>query len=179
MTGGVSVASPHRIAIVLLAAVADNGVIGRGNALPFRQGSDLRRFKSLTLGKPVLMGRKTYLSIGKPLSGRTNIVVSRDPNFAPEGVVVARSIDAALNDARADAQTRGADEIVVIGGTDIFVQTMPLADRMEITHVHSRPEGDTVFPPIDATQWRAVARSEHSAGPRDEAAFSYATYARV
>ena len=88
---------PRHIAIVLLAAVADNGVIGRGNALPFRQSSDLKRFKSITMGKPVVMGRKTYLSIGKPLPGRTNIVVSRDPNFAPEGVVVARSIDAALN----------------------------------------------------------------------------------
>ena len=177
--GGVSAAPPRRIAIVLLAAVADNGVIGRDNALPFRQSSDLKRFKSITMGKPVVMGRKTYLSIGKPLSGRTNIVVSRDPNFAPEGVVVARSIDAALNAARADAQKRGADEIVVIGGTDIFVQTMPLADRMEITHVHATPEGDTYFPPIDATQWRAEARSDHPAGPRDEAAFSYVTYARA
>jgi dihydrofolate reductase len=175
----VSAAPPHSIAIVLLAAVADNGVIGRGNALPFRQGSDLRRFKSLTVGKPVLMGRKTYLSIGKPLSGRTNIVVSRNSGFAAPGIVVADSLDAALTAARGDALRRGADEIVVIGGTDIFVQTMPLADRMEITHVHSRPEGDTVFPPIDATQWHAVARSEHPTGPRDEAAFSYTTYARV
>jgi dihydrofolate reductase len=169
----------RRIAIVLLAAVADNGVIGRGNALPFRQGSDLKRFKSITMGKPLVMGRKTYLSIGKPLSGRTNIVVSRDPNFGPDGVVVVRSIDAALSAARADAQKRGADEIVVIGGTDIFVQTMPLADRMEITHVHTSPEGDTYFPPIDATQWRVEAHSDHPAGPRDEAAFSYVTYARA
>ncbi len=170
---------PRNIAIVLVAAVADNGVIGRGNALPFRQGSDLKRFKSITMGRPVVMGRKTYLSIGKPLSGRTNIVVSRDPNYAPEGVVVARSIDAALSVARADAQKRGADEIVVIGGTDIFVQTMPLADRMEITHVHATPEGDTYFPAIDATQWRAKVRSDHPAGPRDEAAYSYVTYARA
>lgn len=174
-----SAAPPRRIAIVLLAAVADNGVIGRGNALPFRQSSDLKRFRSITMGKPVLMGRKTYESIGKPLPDRTNIVVSRDPDFAPDSVVVARSLDAALDAARTDAQKRGADEIVVIGGTDIFLQTMPLADRMEITHVHARPEGDTYFPPIDATQWRAVTRSDHPAGPRDEAAFSYITYARV
>jgi dihydrofolate reductase len=175
----VSGTPPRHIAIVLLAAVADNGVIGRGNALPFRQSSDLKRFKSITMGKPVVMGRKTYLSIGKPLSGRTNIVVSRDPNFAPEGVVVARNIDAALDAAHADAQKRGADEIVVIGGTDIFMQIMPLADRMEITHVHATPEGDTYFPLIDATQWRAEARSDHPAGPRDEAAYSYVTYARA
>jgi dihydrofolate reductase len=175
----VSAAPPRRIAIVLLAAVADNGVIGRGNALPFRQSSDLNRFKSITMGKPVLMGRKTYLSIGKPLPGRTNIVVSRDPDFAPEGVVVARSIDAALHAARDDAQRRDVDEIVVIGGTDIFLQTMPLADRMEITHVHARPEGDTYFPPIDATQWHVNSRTDQPAGPRDEAAFSYVTYTRA
>jgi dihydrofolate reductase len=175
----VSAAAPHRIAIVLLAAVAENGVIGRDNALPFRQSSDLKRFKSLTMGKPVLMGRKTYLSIGKPLPGRTNIVVSRDESFAPGGVMVARNIEAALAAARDDAQQRGADEIIVIGGTDIFMQTMPLADRMEITHVHAQPQGDAYFPPIDATQWRAVARSDHPAGPRDEAAFSYVTYARA
>jgi dihydrofolate reductase len=175
----VSEAPQRRIAIVLLAAVADNGVIGRDNALPFRQSSDLKRFKSMTLGKPVLMGRKTYQSIGKPLPGRTNIVVSRDPQFAADGILVVRSVDAGLAAARADALERGADEIVVIGGTDLFVQTMPLADRMEITHVHARPAGDTYFPPIDATQWRAVARSDHAAGPRDETAFSYVTYARA
>jgi dihydrofolate reductase len=167
------------IAIVLLAAVADNGVIGRDNGLPFRQSSDLKRFKAMTMGKPVLMGRKTYLSIGKPLPGRTNIVVSRDTSFAPDGVMVARDLSSAMAMAREDVARRGAGEIVVIGGTDIFTQTMPLADRLEITHVHARPAGDTHFPPIDATQWRAVARSEHPAGPQDEAGFSYVTYARV
>lgn len=174
-----SAAQPPRTAIVLLAAVADNGVIGRDNALPFRQGSDLKRFKSLTMGKPVLMGRKTYLSIGKPLPGRTNIVMSRDPGFEPAGVVVASSLAAALDTARDDAEKRGVDEVMVIGGTGLFEQTMPLADRMEITHVHSQPRGDTFFPPIDATRWRAVARSDHPAGPRDEASFSYVTYTRV
>jgi dihydrofolate reductase len=171
--------APRHIAIVLLAAVADNGVIGRDNALPFRQSSDLKRFKALTMGKPVLMGRKTYLSIGKPLPGRTNIVVSRDPGFAPSGVMVARDLDSALAMARDDALRRGADEIVVIGGTGLFEQTMPVADRMEITHVHAHPAGDTYFPPIDAARWRVDARSEHPAGPQDEAAFSYVTYARA
>jgi dihydrofolate reductase len=172
--------TPQRgVAIVLLAAVADNGVIGRDNALPFRQSSDLKRFKALTMGKPVLMGRKTYNSIGKPLPGRTNIVVSRDAGFAPDGVVVACNLEDALAAARDDAQKRGVDEIVVIGGTDIFVQTMPLAERMEITHVHANPEGDTYFPPIEAAQWRSVACSDHPAGPQDETAFSYVTYARI
>ena len=174
-----SAASPRRVAIVLLAAVADNGVIGRGNALPWRLPSDLQRFKSLTMGKPLLMGRKTYLSIGKPLPGRTNIVVSRDPGFAAPGVLVAGSFEAALAAARGDALRRGADEIAVIGGTDIFAQAMPLADRLEITHVHARPDGDTHFPAIDAARWREVARSEHPAGPRDDAGFSCVTYARV
>ena len=155
-------APPPDITIVLLAAVADNGVIGRGNALPFRQSSDLQRFKSLTMNRPVVMGRKTYLSIGKPLAGRTNIVISRDPHFAPEGVVVARSLDDALAVARQDARNRNADEIVVIGGTDVFAQTMPLAERMEITHVHARPEGDAHFPPIDGTRWRESMHRQRS-----------------
>jgi dihydrofolate reductase len=174
----VSAAKPHGIAIVLVAAVAENGVIGRDNALPFRQSSDLKRFKALTIGKPVLMGRKTFVSIGKPLPGRTNIVVSRDPGFAPDGVIVVRDLQSALEIARDDAQRRGVSEIAAIGGTDIFTQLLPLADRLEITHVHARPEGDTYFPPIDAAQWHAVARSDHPAGPRDEASFSYVTYAR-
>jgi len=175
----VTAALPRRIAIVLLAAVADNGVIGRDNALPFRQSTDLKRFKSLTMGKPVLMGRKTYLSIGKPLPGRTNIVVSRNGDFAAPGIVVAGSLDAALTAAQGDALRRGVDEVVVIGGTDIFKQSMTLADRIEITHVHARPAGDTHFPPIDASRWREEARSEHPAGPQDEAAFSYVTYVRA
>jgi dihydrofolate reductase len=175
----VTAASPRRIAIVLLAAVADNGVIGRDNGLPFRQSTDLKRFKALTMGKPVLMGRKTYLSIGKPLPGRTNIVVSRNGDFAAPGVVVAGSLDAALAVSRGDALRRGVEEIVVIGGTDIFAQSMAFADRIEITHVHTRPAGDTYFPPIDAARWREAARSEHPAGPKDEAAFSYATSIRA
>ena len=148
------------VAIVLLAAVAENGVIGRDNALPWRLKSDMQRFRALTMGKPVVMGRKTYVSIGKPLKGRTNIVVSRDRAFAAAGVVVAHDLASALTAARGDALRRGADAIMVIGGTDIFVQTLPLADRLEITIVHARPQGDTLFPPIDpATGGRSSAAS--------------------
>jgi dihydrofolate reductase len=174
----VSAASPHSVSIVLLAAVADNGVIGRNNAMPWRLSSDLKRFKALTIGKPVLMGRRTYLAIGKPLPGRTNIVVSRDKAFAAPGVLVAGDLATALAAARGDALRRGTDEIAVIGGTDIFAQCMSLADRMEITHVHSRPDGDTHFPAIDPARWHAVARSEHPAGPRDETSFTCVTYGR-
>jgi dihydrofolate reductase len=167
------------IAIVLIAAVADNGVIGRGNGLPWRLSSDLKHFKALTMGKPVLMGRKTYLSIGKALQGRTNIVVSRDQAFSAPGVLVAGDLAAALTAARGDALRRGVDEIAVIGGTDIFAQCMPLADRLEITHVHLRPDGDTYFPAIEPARWRAVERSEHAAGPRDETGFTCVTYRRT
>jgi dihydrofolate reductase len=130
----------------------------------------------LTIGKPVLMGRKTFLSIGKPLPGRTNIVVTRNAGFAAAGVVAVGDIARALEVARGDALRRGAAEIAVIGGTDIFMQCLPFAQRLEVTHVHTRPDGDTFFPPIDPARWRAAAREEHPAGPRDEAAFTYATY---
>ena len=173
-----NVAKPA-IAIVLVAAVADNGVIGRDNAMPWRLSSDLKRFRALTIGKPVVMGRKTYASIGKSLPGRTNIVVTREPAFAAAGVVVASSLDAALAVARGDALRRGADAIAVVGGTEIFKQTMPLADRLEITHVHARPEGDVFLPPIDPAVWRATVRSEHLAGPQDDADFSCVSYVRV
>jgi dihydrofolate reductase len=172
----VSAATPHPIAIVLVVAVADNGVIGRDNALPWRLSTDLKRFKALTLGKPVLMGRKTFLSIGRPLPGRTNIVVSRNAAFAAAGVLVAGSLDVALAAARGDALRRGVDEIAVIGGTDIFAQCLPLAHRLEVTHVHARPEGDTFFPAIDTARWRPVAREEHAAGLRDEFPFTAVTY---
>ena len=174
-----SAASPHAIAMVLVAAVADNGVIGRDNAMPWRLGSDLKRFKALTMGKPVVMGRKTYLSIGKPLPGRTNIVVSRDAGFAAPGVLVAGNLDAALSAARGDALRRGVDEIVVIGGSDIYTQCMPLADRLEITHVHARPDGDTSFPPIDGALWREIARSEHPAGAQEVVNFTCVSYVRA
>ena len=172
-------ATSSSIAIVLLAAVADNGVIGRDNALPWRLSSDLKRFKAMTMGKPLIMGRKTFLSIGKPLPGRTNIVVTRDRDFRPGGVTIAHSVADAIELACADARRSGADEVCVIGGTEIFAQTLDLADRLEITHVHARPAGDVFFPPIDRKLWREAARSEQPAGPKDDASVSFATYVRV
>ena len=170
---------PPKIELMLVAAVADNGVIGRDNALPWRVKSDLARFKALTLGKPVVMGRKTFQSIGKPLPGRTNIVVTRDPTFAAAGVIATASVAAALACAQGDALRRGADGIAVIGGTEIFAQTMDLADSLEITEIHARPPGDTHFPPIDQSAWREVGRIAPAAGPQDEAAFSFVTYRRA
>lgn len=165
--------------LVLVAAVAENGVIGRNNALPWRIKSDLARFRARTMGKPVVMGRKTFLSIGKPLDGRTNIVVSRTPGFAAPGIVVAPSLETALLAARGDALRRGVDAIMIIGGTEIFAQAMPLADCLEITRVHARPEGDAYFPAIDASVWQETARRGHPAGPQDEAAVTEITYVRA
>ena len=163
--------------IVLLAAVCRERR-DRSRPLPWRLKSDMQRFRALTMGKPVVMGRKTYLSIGKPLKGRTNIVVSRDRAFSAPGIVVAHDLAAALAVARGDALRRGADAIMVIGGTEVFVQTMPLADRLELTLVHARPQGDTMFPPIDPAAWREVRRSEHPPGVHDDAGFAFAVFER-
>ena len=165
--------------IVLVAAIAENGVIGRGNALPWRLKSDMAHFRAVTMGKPVVMGRKTYLSIGKALKGRTTIVVSRDPGFTAPGIAVAPSLDAALTAARGDALRRGADAIVIAGGAEIYTQIIERATRLAITQVHMRAEGEARFPPIETRQWREIARSEHAAGADDDAAFAIADYVRA
>ena len=165
------------IQIVLIAAVADNGVIGHGGTMPWRLKSDMRRFRALTSDKPVLMGRKTYLSLSiKPLPRRTSILVSRDPAFAAPGVLVAPTLEAALQAAYGDAMRRGSGAIMVIGGAEIYAQTMPLADRLEITQIHAAPQGDTRFPAIDPAVWRETKREIHSAGPEDDAAHDFVTY---
>jgi dihydrofolate reductase len=169
---------PSAPALVLIAAVADNGVIGQGGGLPWRLKSDLRNFRAITMGKPVVMGRKTYLSIGKPLAGRTNIVVSRNRDFAAPGVMVAPGIEAALAAARGDARRRSADAIAVIGGAELYAHMIGFADRLVITHVHLRPDGDTMFPAIDPALWREVERSEHGPGPDDAAGFTVLVYER-
>jgi dihydrofolate reductase len=166
------------LALVLVAAVADNGVIGQGGGLPWRLKSDLRNFRAVTMGKPVVMGRKTFLSIGKPLPGRTNIVVSRNRDFAAPGVIVAPSIEAALAAARGDALRRAADAVAVIGGAGLYALTIGSADRLVITHVHLRPDGDTTFPVIDPRLWQEVERSEHAPGPDDAAGFTVLVYER-
>jgi dihydrofolate reductase len=165
--------------IVLLAAVAENGVIGRGGGMPWRLRSDLRHFRALTTGKPIVMGRKTWASLGRPLPDRTNIVVTRDAAFAASGAVVTPSLDIGLAVARGDALRRNVDAIAVIGGGDIYAQVMRLATRLEITRVHARPEGEVVFPPIDPAIWRETARRECPAGVGDEASFTFLTYVRA
>ncbi len=165
--------------IVLVAAIAENGVIGRGNALPWRLKSDLQHFRAFTMGKPVVMGRKTYLSIGKPLAGRTTIVVSRDAGFAAPGIVAAPSLEAALAAARGDALRRNADMIVVAGGADIYGQVMPMAAVLAVTEVHTAVDGDARFPAINPAEWRETAREERTPGAEDESAFALVTYERI
>jgi dihydrofolate reductase len=164
--------------IIIVAAIAENGVIGRGNALPWRLKSDMAHFRALTMGKPVVMGRKTFSSIGKPLPGRTTIVVSRDPAFAAPGVVVAPNLEAALTTAKGDALRRAAAAVVVAGGAEIYAQAMERATQLVITHVHMRVDGDTRFPSIDTSLWHEAARSEHAAGTEDDAAFALVHYER-
>ncbi|MDB5638693.1 MAG: diacylglycerol kinase [Bradyrhizobium sp.] len=164
--------------VVLIVAVADNGVIGARGSIPWRLKTDQQRFKMLTTGKPVVMGRKTFVSLRRPLPGRTNIVVTRDRSFRAAGAVVTTSFADARAVATGDALRRSATEIAVIGGAEIYGQWMPYADRLEITEVHARPEGDTCFAAIDAADWEEVARVQNPAGPDDSAEFSYVTYRR-
>lgn len=165
--------------IVLIAAVADNGVIGQSNAMPWRLRADLQHFRSRTSGKPVVMGRKTYESLGRPLKDRTNIVVTRDPGFSAPGIVVAARLASALDVARGDALRRGVDEVVVGGGAEIYAALMPLATKLDITHVHARPQGDTFFPAIDLGVWQEVERTEPERTPEDSDRFTWVTYRRI
>jgi dihydrofolate reductase len=165
--------------IVLVVAVAENGVIGAGGAIPWRLKTDLQRLKAITMGKPVVMGRKTFNSLPRPpLAGRTNIVITRDSSFRGVGAVVTTSLDDARVVAYADALRRSVNEIAVIGGSEIYSEWMNLADRLEVTEVHARPEGDVRFGPVDTAQWEEVARVRNPAGPDDSAPFSYVTYRR-
>jgi dihydrofolate reductase len=174
----VTATAAARPQIVLVVAVAENGVVGCRGAIPWRLKTDQQRFKTITMGKPVVMGRKTFASLRKPLPGRTNIVVTRDVNFRAAGAVVTTSFDAARDVALGDALRRFATEIAVIGGAEIYAQWMDIADRLDITEVHARPEGDTYFAAIDTASWEETARVRNPAGPDDSADFSYVTYRR-
>lgn len=165
--------------VVLVAAIGENGVIGREGQLPWRLKSDLQHFKRITINKPVIMGRKTYESIGKLLKDRTNIVMTRDLGLVAPGAVLATSLDAAFAYARDDASKRGVDEVMVIGGSDVFDVTMGFADRLEITRVHASPKGDVMFPPIDPQMWRETRRERHPRGPGDDTDFTVLTFVRA
>jgi dihydrofolate reductase len=166
--------------IVLVVAVAENGVIGRAGGLPWRIKSDMQRFRALTWGKPTVVGRKTYFSFSrKPLPGRTNIVVTRDRDLTLPGAIVVASLIGALEVARGDALRRAGDAIMVLGGADIYGQAMPLANRLEVTHIHAQCDGDTVFPAIDPAIWREAARIAFAPGPGDDTGYDAVTYVRI
>jgi dihydrofolate reductase len=153
--------------ITLIVAVADNGVIGRGNALPWHLPEDLKRFKRLTMGKPMIMGRRTFESIGKPLPGRLNIVVTRDTNYRRDGVEVVHGTDQAL------AVATDADEIMVIGGAELFRCFLPQAGRIHLTRVHGDFDGDVTWPALDTRQWEVIERERHDADIRHAHAMTF------
>lgn len=162
--------------ISLIAAVARNNVIGANQSIPWRIPSDFAWFKSQTMGKPMIMGRKQFDTFPKPLAGRPHIVVTRRTDFAPEGVHVVHDLDAAFDLAGKLAEAAGQDEIMVIGGGDIYAQSMARADRLYISHVALEPEGDVVFPPIDPSIWSVVETPEVTPSEKDSAAYRIAIY---
>ena len=157
------------VAVALVVAAARNGVIGRDGGLPWRIPSDLKTFRRMTMGKPVVMGRRTFQSIGRALDGRANIVVTRDPAFAaPDGVTIARDVDAALALARRIAAREGAPEVAVIGGAQVYDAARAGADVIYLTRVEAEVAGDTTFADPDPAQWELTGREPIAADPRDQ-----------
>jgi dihydrofolate reductase len=154
--------------ISLVVAVAENGVIGRDGGLPWHISSDLKTFRRITMGKPLIMGRRTFQSLKRPLDGRDNIVVTRDPSFDVPGAIIARDFATALKRAEDCARGRGVAEIMVIGGVEIFEAALPLARFIYKTEVHGRPEGDAYMPAIDWSGWQELERTPLGKGPQDE-----------
>ena len=166
------------VRVAMIAAVAANNVIGRDGGIPWRIPSDMAFFKRTTMGKPIVMGRKQYESVGRPLPGRANIVVTRQAGYQPDGVIVIDGLEAGLERAKAIAEADGKEEVTIIGGGEIYAQGMAFADKLYISHVELRPEGDVLFPPIDPGQWTLVEEPQVSPDPRDEAVYRIAIYAR-
>lgn len=159
--------------ISLVVACGRNNVIGSGGGIPWHVPADLKHFKSLTMGKPIIMGRKTYQSIGQPLPGRTNIVITRDSEFVAEGIQIVNSLDAALEHAGAIG-----DEIMIIGGGEIYRAALPIAERIYMTRIELEPEGDVFLPTIDEADWQTTVLEEHAANG-DLPAFSFLRLDRI
>jgi dihydrofolate reductase len=166
------------VPVAIIAAVAENGVIGSSNAIPWRLPTDLAFFKRMTWGKPLIMGRKTFESIGRPLPGRTTMVVSRRRGYQPDGVLIISSLQTALEHAQAIAAADRAAEVMIVGGGEIYRQAMPLADRLYITHVQSAPSGDTRFPAIDPAEWEVRDEPQIAESDADNVGFRVKVYER-
>ena len=164
--------------IALVVAMGENGAIGRGGDLPWRLSSDLRYFRKITMGKPVIMGRRTFGSLPRALDGRLNIVLTRNAAFEAQGAVMAYNLDEALDVARREAKKKGVDEIMVIGGADVFRAVLPQAGRIYLTEIAAAPDADTWFPDLDLGEWHEVSREAHPAGPKDEHGFSFVVLER-
>ena len=164
--------------VALIVAAADNDVIGRNNALPWDLPADLQHFRRLTMGKPILMGRHTFESIGRPLPGRSNIVISRNPDYRADGVHCVPDLDTALELAANIARIDGSDELMVIGGAQIYAHAMPRASRLYLTRVHANPEGDALLPAIDWDNWVERGRVEMPA-EGGHPAYTFLDYTRV
>jgi len=158
--------------ISIIVAASTNNVIGAQGDLPWRLSDDLRRFKAVTMGKPIVMGRKTWESIGRPLPGRQNIVITRQPDFSADGCSVVASVEEAI------AAAGDVDEVMVIGGSQIYELVLPLADRLYLTRVHADLEGDAFFPELGESEWNLVSNENHAADDRNEFDFSFRTYER-
>jgi len=158
--------------VSLIVAMAENGVIGRKGGLPWRLPKDLKRFKALTMGHTLVLGRRTWESIGRLLPGRAFVVVSRDPAFSGQGIRVSRSVREAIE------QAGGDTEVFIGGGAEIYRQALPIADRIYLTRVHARVEGDTYFPEVDWGQWREVSREEHQTDEKHLFPFTFLVYER-
>lgn len=161
------------VPLIAVAALADNHVIGHDNKLIWRLKTDLKRFRTLTMGRPLVMGRKTFQSIGKALPGRYTVVLTRDPDFIAEGVAVAHTLDAALAAGQDLAREHGADAVVIGGGADLYEQTLPMCVRLHLTQVHAQPEGDALFPAFARGAWLETFREDHPKGPDDEHPFTF------
>ncbi len=167
------------VKLSLIVAVAENGAIGKDNDLPWKISSDLQYFKEKTMGKPIIMGRKTFQSIGRPLPGRTNIVITRDVTFAPEGVITAHTLEMALDVGKSLALSKGLDEVMVIGGAEIYELCLLDADRLYLTRVHGDVEGDAFFPELDSDDWLAASSEKFTASEKDSHDYSLIVLDRV
>ncbi len=167
------------VPVIMVAAMARNRVIGVDNGLPWHMRSDLKQFKAATMGKPLIMGRKTYQSIGRPLPGRRSIVVTHDKGFAAEGVDVVGSVETALERGQQVAAEMGADAVIIAGGAAIYAQALPRADRLLLTELDLEAKGDAVFPAFSLQEWREVSRVPFPRGEGDDAAFEVASWERL
>jgi dihydrofolate reductase len=165
--------------IALVVAMGENRAIGRGGDLPWHLRSDMKFFRKVTMGKPVVMGRKTFKSLPRVLDGRLNVVLTRDEGFVAPSAVMAHSLEEGLEAARASCARTGAAEIMIIGGEDVFREVLPQTGRIYLTEVDAAPEADTWFPELDPDQWREVFREKHQAGPHDDHDFSFVILERV